>query len=111
MICVFVTEIPVQLYIAKQLLTTTVCVCDLVINCPREDFYDVILSEMMANTTVPNIQNTIKGADDSVVTTDTELDYTRRIRVTDVRVVMVKKSLEKDNKLYQDSLIVVTRST
>jgi len=30
-----------------------------VINCPRENKYDVILSEMMANTTIANITNEI----------------------------------------------------
>ncbi len=81
-----------------------------VINCPREDKFDVILSVMMANTTIPDIQNEIKGSDDTVVTSDTEKDYIRRLSFTDVKVEFIKKSNEVANKLHRRGLIVVTRN-
>ena len=32
-----------------------------IINCPKSDTYEVLLTEMMANTTISAIQNEIKG--------------------------------------------------
>ena len=82
----------------------------IVINCPRTDTYEVILSEMMANTTLTDIVNEVKGAQDSIVPSDPELDYTRRVTVTDVKVAFIKKSNERSNKMYEDALIVVARN-
>ena len=64
----------------------------------------------MANTTIPDIQNEIKGSDDTIVTTDTEQDYIRRLTFTDVKVEFIKKSNEVKNKLHRRGLIVVTRN-
>ena len=80
----------------------------IVINCPREDRYTVILTEMMANTTFTNIVNEIKGAQDSVVTDDASKDYIRRIEVTNVKVAFVKFSNERADPLYETSVIVVS---
>ena len=43
-----------------------------VINCPRDNKYTVMLTEMMTNTTLPEIVNEIKGSDDTVVTDDSQ---------------------------------------
>lgn len=69
-----------------------------------------MLSEMMANTTFPEIVNEIKGASDSVVPTDTLQDYIRKVEVTDVEVAFVKMSNERESKLYETSVIVVAKS-
>ena len=81
-----------------------------VINCPREDKYTVYLTEMMANTTFPNIVNEIKGAQDSVVTDDATKDYIRKIEVTNVKVSFVKLSNERSDPLYKTSVIVVAKN-
>ena len=61
-----------------------------IFNCPRTDTYDVILTEMLTNTTVSEIVNEVKGIDDKENDpSDTERDYIRRIQVTDVRVSLI----------------------
>ena len=62
----------------------------------------------MANTTFPNIVNEIKGADDSVVTSDASKDYIRKIEVTNVKVAFVKFSNERADPLYESSVIVIS---
>ena len=64
----------------------------IVINCPREDKYTVLLTEMMANSTFTDIVNEIKGAQDSVVTNDASKDYIRKVEVSNVKVAFVKLS-------------------
>ncbi len=70
----------------------------------------MILTEMMTNTTIAEIANEIKGQDDTVLTTDTDLDWTRRISVTNVKVAFVKASNEVSDPLYKNSLIVVSKN-
>jgi len=82
----------------------------LVLNCPREKRFEVILTEMMANTTISEITNEIQGLDDSEYTADTDLDYTRRVTVTNVIVTFVKASNEVSDPLYKNSLIVVSKN-
>ena len=64
---------------------------------------------MMTNTTISEIQNEIKGADDSLVESDSEYDYIRRIDVENVKVTMVKHTNENE-KLFKDGLIVVSKN-
>lgn len=82
-----------------------------VINCPRENTYTVLLTEMMANTTLTEIVNEVQGADDTIVTTDSELDFTRRLSFTNVDVSFVKRSYEVAEPMYRDSIIVVNKNT
>ena len=63
---------------------------------------------MLANTTIFNITNEIQGAPDSE--DDSDLDYIRRISVSNVKVEFVKASNERENKLYKNSLIVVSKN-
>ena len=65
---------------------------------------------MMANTTLPEIQNEIKGQDDTIVTEDTEKDFIRRLTFENVKVEFIKKSNEVENKLHRRGLIVVTKN-
>ena len=70
----------------------------------------MILTEMLTNTTVTEIVNEIKGADDKANDPlDTDKDYIRRVQVTDVRVSLITRSFESVN-LYKDSLIVVSKN-
>ena len=55
---------------------------------------------MMANTTLAEIVNEVKGADDKIVPSDPEQDFIRRISVTNVNVAFVKKSNERANSLH-----------
>ena len=64
----------------------------------------------MSNTTISGIVNEIKGQDDSVVTTDSEQDYIRRIAVSSVTVTHVQRSYERNEPLYKDALIVVSKN-
>ena len=63
---------------------------------------------MMANTTISEIVNEIKGAEDAIVPTDATKDYIRKIEVTDVKVAFVKLSNERSDPLYKTSVIVVS---
>ena len=80
------------------------------INCPREDKLDIYLTEMMANTTLSDITNEIKGSDDTVVTTDSEKDYIRHISMSAVQVAAVKMSNEVSDPLYKNSMIVMIKN-
>ena len=82
----------------------------LVINCPRENSYEVLLSEMMANTTIGDIQNEYRGAIDEFVPNDAQKDYIRRESVTNVIVKFIKKTNEVSNKIESLGLIVVSKS-
>ena len=64
----------------------------------------------MSNTTISGIVNEIQGQDDSVLTTDSELDYIRRIEVSSVTVTHVTRSYERSEPLYKDALIVVSKN-
>mmetsp|Transcript_24257 Transcript_24257/g.30072 ORF Transcript_24257/g.30072 Transcript_24257/m.30072 type:complete len:121 (+) Transcript_24257:12-374(+) len=65
-----------------------------VISCPRDNFFEVVLTEMMANTTVANIQNEYKGAIDEFNPNDNQKDYIRRLKVENVDVSFVKPTNE-----------------
>ena len=66
---------------------------------------------MMANTTISEIINEIKGAEDAVVASDKQKDYIRRISVTNTKVAFVKKSNELVNSgLYASALLVVAKN-
>ena len=68
----------------------------IVINCPKTDSYEVFLTAVLANTTISDIQNEVKGVSDELgldIEGD-ELDFTRRINVEDVKVSLVTKSYE-----------------
>ena len=64
----------------------------------------------MANTTLSEIKNEIKGSDDTVVTTDTEKDYIRHISMSAVQVAAVKMSNEVSDPLYINSMIVMIKN-
>ena len=64
-------------------------------NCPDERKYTVYLSEMLVNTTISEIENTINKYDDSLNVRFDPEDYIRVIEVTDVNVTSVKLSKEK----------------
>ena len=72
--------------------------------------YEVILTQSMQNSTISEIVNEIKGQDDTIIITDTELDFTRRVLVEDIKVVFVKKTNELDNIDERDGLIVVAKN-
>lgn len=71
----------------------------IVINCPRENSYEVILSEMMANTTIAGIQTEFRGAIDEFAPNDSQTDYIRRLSVPNVIVKFVKKTNEVSDKI------------
>lgn len=74
--------------------------------------FQVILSDMLRNTTVNEIQNDIRGkADSTLKESDRDAkDYIRKIQVDNVNVAMVRPSHEQFEPLYRDSLIVVTQN-
>lgn len=80
------------------------------VNCPAKKMFQVILSDMLRNTTVNEIQNDIRGKADSTLSGDERdaKDYIRKIQVDNVNVAMVRPSHEQFEPLYKDSLIVVT---
>lgn len=82
----------------------------LVINCPREDTYEVFLTNLMQNTTLSAITNEIIGKDDKDFTDDPDLDFTRRILVEDIKVAFVKKTNEVGDATLKDGLIVVAKN-
>ena len=69
-----------------------------------------MLTEMMANSTVSDIVNEIKGAEDAIVSSDKTKDYIRRIDVSNVKVAFVKLSNERSDALYKTSVIVVSEN-
>ena len=79
------------------------------INCPREDKFDVLLTEMMANTTISEIINEAIGRPDDLFPGDKDIDATRRISVDNVRVSFVKRTNEQE-RFYKDSVIVVYKN-
>ena len=78
-----------------------------VINCPSRNSYDVILTEMMVNGTVAEIENKIEGVPDDVMPQDTRVDKIRRVSVTDTTVEFIQKSQEKEDG-YHGAFVVVT---
>ena len=82
-----------------------------VINCPRENSYEVVLSEMLANTTLSDIQNEYRGAIDEFVPSDSQTDYIRRASVTGVDVLFIKKTNEIANLIHSLGLIVVAKKS
>ena len=62
---------------------------------------------MLVNTTISEIENEIKGVEDELEVRYDKRDYIRFLEVSDVNVTSVRKSLEKSNSKYVDSLIVV----
>ena len=66
---------------------------------------------MMANTTMSDINNEVRGQDDSRFKSDTDLDYIRRISVSNVKVSNVKASNEVSDLLERNALIVVTKNS
>ena len=81
------------------------------INCPKESKFEVLITEMMANTTMSDIKNEVRGQDDSRFKSDTDLDYIRRISVSNVKVSNVKASNEVSDLLERNALIVVTKNS
>ena len=81
-----------------------------VINCPRDNSYEVILSEMMANTTISKIQNEYKGAIDEFAPDDDQKDHIRRATVTAVDVAFVKRTNEVSDAIKSLGLVVVSRA-
>jgi hypothetical protein len=63
---------------------------------------------MMTNTTISAIKNEIRGQDDSIFKGDADLDYIRRISVTNVKVSNIKVSNEVFEPL---ALIIVTKNS
>jgi hypothetical protein len=84
-----------------------------VINCPEKKKLTVVLSDMLRNTTYSDITNDIRGKGDWLVAdgeSDTP-DYIRRIDLSNVNVVMVRKSHQFFEPMHRDALIVVTQNT
>ena len=81
----------------------------LVINCPLQGTYDVVLSEMMFNTTIGEIVNGEKELTNSQVPKETKSGLIRRLTFSKVKVVNVKKSNEIEF-LYANSVIVVSKN-
>ena len=78
-----------------------------VINCPSQNFYEVLTTDYLAKTPIGDIYNEINGEDDTLFPEDPELDFTRRVTVTDANVAFVKRSGELDSVLFANSVIVV----
>ena len=66
------------------------------ISCEKEKRYHVLLSEMLANTTISEIKNEIIGQDDAVIPTDPDRDAIRHLTFEDVKVAFVKRSNERE---------------
>ena len=65
---------------------------------------------MLANTTISEIRNEVKGVpDDQTDASNDERDYIRRITVEGVSVSLVTKSYEWQEPLFRDALIVVSK--
>ena len=79
------------------------------ISCEKENRYHVLLSEMLANTTISEIQNEIVGQDDNIIPTDPDHDAIRHLTFEDVEVAFVKRSNERE-KFFKDSIIVVAKN-
>jgi len=87
--------------------------CDIVsgsvtiVSCPKENKFTVYLSEMLVNTTITEIENEIKGVDDSQNVRYDPVDEVRTLNVTGVNITSVRLSKEKLYDKYVDSVIVI----
>ena len=67
---------------------------------------------MLRNTTYSEIKNDIRGKGDWLLEEgeDDSLDYTRKIELNNVNVIMVRRSYEFFEPMYRNALIVVTQN-
>lgn len=78
-----------------------------VVSCPKENKFTVYLSEMLVNTTISEIENEIIDWPDSENHRYDKRDYVRFIEYTNKNITSVRKSMEKKDARYANSVIVI----